>query len=149
MNVAALIEALASNQAEDALRVRFDEEGWSKLSKYFQVVYMQPGLVLMEEGDNARDLYIVIEGNLSVQIRGNPVANLGPGTVVGEGAFFSGGQRSATVLSTEAGVAWRLERDKLDTMAANHARTTLELVSSRASVLAVRMRTALLVGHFA
>jgi CRP/FNR family cyclic AMP-dependent transcriptional regulator len=68
--------------------------------------------------------------------------------VVGEGAFFSGAPRSATVTPTQPGVAWGLSWEKFEAMTQKHPKLSVDLVKGLASVMAIRMREALLVGHF-
>ncbi|HET6827583.1 MAG TPA: hypothetical protein VFH35_02805, partial [Ramlibacter sp.] len=77
------------------------------------------------------------------------VARLRPGMVVGEGTFFSGQPRSATVVPRTAGVAWGLHWDKFDLMSRKQPRLAVDLAKALAAVLAIRMRQAVLVGHFA
>lgn len=59
------------------------------------------GEVLMAEGDPAGDAWIVVTGRLEVSTltggRSTVIAELGPGSVVGEMALLSGSQRSASV----------------------------------------------------
>jgi CRP/FNR family transcriptional regulator, cyclic AMP receptor protein len=88
------------------------------------------------------------DGELQVSIHGCVVATLKPGTVVGEGTFFSGQPRSATVRSSQPGVAWALNWDKFNIMSNKQPRLALDLVRGLAAVLAIRMREAILVGQF-
>jgi CRP/FNR family transcriptional regulator, cyclic AMP receptor protein len=104
--------------------------------------------VLMREGDNDRELYLLAQGELAVQVRGATIATLMPGTVVGEGTFFSGQPRSATIVASTASVAWSLEWDKYEAMAAQYPKLALDLTKGLSAVLAVRMRAAILVGQF-
>ena len=84
-----------------------------------------------------------------MKIRDTTVATLKPGTVVGEGTFFSGHTRSATVAAAGPGVAWALAWERFETMCQHHPRLALGLCRSVAAVMAIRMREAILVGHFA
>jgi CRP/FNR family transcriptional regulator, cyclic AMP receptor protein len=102
----------------------------------------------MREGDCERELFILADGELQVSILGTTIATLRPGSVVGEGTFFSGASRSATVTPSQPGVAWGLNWDKFDAMTTKHPRLAADLVKGLATVLAVRMREALLVGQF-
>jgi CRP/FNR family transcriptional regulator, cyclic AMP receptor protein len=73
---------------------------------------------------------------------------LGPGVVVGEGAFFSGEPRSATVVASSNGIAWALSWEKYEAMSQQYPKLALDLTKGLAAVLAVRMREAILVGQF-
>lgn len=148
MNVRQLVDAIASLDAKDALQCRLGHEGWKLLAPYLAVNFLQPGTVLMKEGDSDRVLYILAEGQLKVQARGHDIALLGPGVVVGEGAFFSGEPRSATILACAPGIAWALSWEKFEVMSQQYPKLALDLTKGLAAVLAVRMRQAILVGEF-
>jgi CRP/FNR family cyclic AMP-dependent transcriptional regulator len=119
------------------------------VAPYLSVRYLRPGEALMNEGEDERELFILADGELDVCIHGNVIAKLPPGAVVGEGTFFSGQPRSATVVPSCPGVAWGLSWEKFDQMAKKQPKLAVDLVKGLAAVLAVRMRQALLVGHFA
>lgn len=149
MKVQQLVEAIGKLDAADALQCKLTPAEWAALAPYLSMRFLRPGEPLMHEGDTERELYILAEGELQVSIQGNVVAHLVPGTVVGEGTFFSGQPRSATVTPSRPGVAWGLHRDRFDVMARKHPQLAIDLLTGLATVLAVRMRSALLVGHFA
>jgi len=52
---------------------------------------------LVEQGDAGDELYLVLDGVLSVGIDGGEVAEIGPGAIVGERALLEGGIRTATL----------------------------------------------------
>jgi CRP/FNR family cyclic AMP-dependent transcriptional regulator len=149
MKVEQLVEALARLDAKDALQCRLTVDEWKALAPHLSVRFLRPGEPLMEEGDSEREFFILAEGELEVSVGGNVIATLVPGTVVGEGTFFSGQPRSATVTPSTPGVAWSLHWDKFDAMSDKHPKLAVHLIKALAAVLAVRMREALLVGHFA
>jgi CRP/FNR family transcriptional regulator, cyclic AMP receptor protein len=148
MNVKQLVEAIAALDAKDALQCRLGLEGWKLLAPFLSVRYLFPGDVLMREGDSDRVLYILAEGQLKVQVKGVDIAFLEPGVVVGEGAFFSGEPRSATILAGVASLAWALSWEKYEAMSHQYPKLALDLTKGLAAVLAVRMREAILVGQF-
>jgi CRP/FNR family transcriptional regulator, cyclic AMP receptor protein len=148
MNVRQLVDAIAALDAKDALQCRLGLEGWKLLAPYLSVIFLQPGRVLIQEGDSDRILYILAEGELTVQVRGTDIASLQPGVVVGEGAFFSGQARSATIMARQNGVAWALSWDQFEAMSQQYPKLALDLTKGLAAVLAVRMREAILVGQF-
>ncbi len=148
MNVRQLVDAIDALDAKDALQCRLGHEGWKLLAPYLSVQFLQHGTVLMREGDSDRVFYILAEGQLKVQARGHDIAILGPGVVVGEGAFFSGEPRSATVLAHAPGIAWALSWEKFEAMSQQYPKLALDLTKGLAAVLAIRMREAILVGQF-
>jgi CRP/FNR family transcriptional regulator, cyclic AMP receptor protein len=148
MKVEQLVQAIDALDATDALQCKLTLEDWKLLAPYLSMRFLKVGDPLMQEGESDRELFILADGELQVSILGNPVATLAPGTVVGEGTFFSGAPRSATVTPSQPGVAWGLKWDKFDALTVKHPRVAVDLVKGLAAVLAVRMREAILVGHF-
>jgi len=52
---------------------------------------------LVEQGEPAKDLYLLLDGVLVVEVDEEEVAEIGPGAIVGELAFLEGGKRTATL----------------------------------------------------
>ncbi|MBI2769111.1 MAG: cyclic nucleotide-binding domain-containing protein [Burkholderiales bacterium] len=148
MNVQQLVDAIAALDATDALQCKLTLDEWKSLAPYLSIRFLKAGDPLMQEGDCERELFILADGELEVTIQGSVIATLKPGTVVGEGTFFSGQPRSATVTPSLPGVAWGLNWEKFDKMALKQPRLAVDLIKGLAAVLAIRMREALLVGQF-
>lgn len=55
------------------------------------------GSVIMEQGDLAREVCIVLDGTVRVSGDGHTIADLGPGEVFGEMGVVTGHHRNATV----------------------------------------------------
>jgi hypothetical protein len=55
------------------------------------------GDVLVEQGAAGDDLYLILDGVLGVEVDGEQVAEMGPGTMLGERASLEGGARTATL----------------------------------------------------
>jgi CRP/FNR family transcriptional regulator, cyclic AMP receptor protein len=148
MKVEQLVEAIGALDATDALQCKLTLADWQLLAPYLSIRFLRVDDPLMQEGDSDRELFILADGELQVTIHGNRIATLKPGTVVGEGTFFSGAPRSATVTPTVPGVAWGLKWERFDAMTNKHPKLAVDLVKGLAAVLAVRMREAILVGQF-
>jgi hypothetical protein len=58
---------------------------------------IDPGEVLVEQGEPSDDLYLLLDGVLGVEVDGDEVAEIGPGAVLGERAVLEGGNRTATL----------------------------------------------------
>jgi Cyclic nucleotide-binding domain len=58
---------------------------------------LEEGEVLVEQGAPGDDLYLLIDGVLAVEVDGEEVAEMGPGTMLGERASLEGGVRTATL----------------------------------------------------
>ncbi len=83
------------------------------------------GTDLVRQGEEGHELYLVLDGMLSVDIDGEAVAEVGPGTILGEMAVVEGGRRTATLRAeTPVKVAVakgdELDRQALVDLAAQH-----------------------------
>jgi hypothetical protein len=58
---------------------------------------VQAGQVLVHEGDPGEEMYLLLDGVLSVEVGGRQLAHLGPGVVVGERALLEQGRRTSTL----------------------------------------------------
>lgn len=91
------------------------------------------GTKLTEEGatvDPERaELYLVLDGMLRVEVGGEPVAEIGPGAVIGERALLEGGVRTSTLVAITpcrlaAASADQIDRDELEQLSTGHRRET-------------------------
>lgn len=63
---------------------------------------LSEGSLLTRQGDPGDELYLVLDGVAVVEVDGRPVAEVGPGAVVGERAILEEGLRTSTVRATTA-----------------------------------------------
>ena len=85
------------------------------------------GGTLVSEGDEGSDVFLVLDGVVSVEVKGTPLGQLGPGAVLGERALIEGGRRTATLRAvTKCRVATingsDLDPEMLTQLAAIHRR---------------------------
>jgi len=85
------------------------------------------GDVLVEQGQEGSDVYLLLDGVLGVEVDGEAVAEMGPGTMLGERASLEGGKRTATLRArTKARVAVvpaeRLAQDQREALASERRR---------------------------
>ena len=110
-----LVQAISQSSAEDSLNNLLSAEQWDLLSSYLLPVALPAGQVLFAQGTTDRTLYLLESGSLSVHFEDEKqrlrLAIVGPGSVVGEGAFFSHLPRSATVQGRLALQALESSRD--------------------------------------
>ena len=59
-----------------------------------------PGEALVKQGDEGRELFLVLDGIVDVEVDGEEVAEIGPGALLGEMALLEGGKRTATLWAT-------------------------------------------------
>jgi len=82
---------------------------------------------LLEQGDPGAELFLLLDGVLTLEVDGEGIAELGPGSVVGERALLEGGLRTSTLRAlTPAKVAVargsEIRPEALRQLAANHRR---------------------------
>jgi hypothetical protein len=83
--------------------------------------------VLVEQGQPGDELYVLLDGVVAVDVDGTPIAELGPGAVLGERATLEGGLRTSTVRClTPCRVAVApvaaIDVERLSALAAGHRR---------------------------
>src|SRR5919106_1356828 len=58
---------------------------------------LDQGETLVQQGEEGRDLFIVLDGLLEVEVDGDIVAQVGPGAILGERALLEGGRRTSSL----------------------------------------------------
>jgi hypothetical protein len=61
---------------------------------------LDAGEPLMTQGEEGQELFLILDGIVDVEVDGEEVAELGPGTLLGEMALLEGGKRTASVYAT-------------------------------------------------
>ena len=82
---------------------------------------------LVTQGEPGSDVYLILDGIFVVEVDGTPVAEIGPGAVVGERAGLVDGKRTATLRAQTAARVAGVPADALDagalgTLAESHRR---------------------------
>jgi flavin reductase (DIM6/NTAB) family NADH-FMN oxidoreductase RutF len=93
------------------------------------------GDLLMQRGERADALYLVLDGNVRVERPGR-MTQMGPGDVVGEVEVLSGGPRTASIYAEGRVRALRLPREALIVALEDDSRAAMALIE----VLASRFR---------
>ncbi|VTU34645.1 MULTISPECIES: Crp/Fnr family transcriptional regulator [unclassified Variovorax] len=142
-NIQDLCRAIAQNTSYDAFVPALNPQQWETFASYLQPSDLAAGQVLIDQGANDRTLFFIESGALSVHLIGDKgqmqLAILNPGSVVGEGAFFSRLPRSANVIATGAARVWRLTPVRFSEMANRQPGLALELTLGLGAVIAKRM----------
>src|SRR6478736_3869484 len=138
-----LCRAIAQNTSYDAFAPALNSLQWETVAAYLQPFDLAAGQVLIDQGANDRTLFFIESGALSVHLIGDrgqmQLAILNPGSVVGEGAFFSRLPRSANVVATGSARVWRLTAIRFAELANRQPAVALELALALGSVIARRM----------
>ena len=90
---------------------------------------LRQGDTLTEQGARGDELYLVLDGMLTVEVDGEAVAEVGPGAILGERAVLEGGTRTSTLRATTpcrvaVAHAEQLDRAALAELSEGHRRET-------------------------
>lgn len=90
------------------------------LESELETVALERGRALVRQGEVADALFIVVSGRFAVTVAGreSPIAEIGPGSPVGEIAFLAGGVRTATVTAARDSLVLKLGREQFDRLCA-------------------------------
>jgi hypothetical protein len=83
---------------------------------------LKPDALLTEQGQPGDEVFLVLDGVLAVDVDGEPLAEFGPGAILGERAVLEGGVRTSTMRAVTKCRVAVARGDQLD-------RTALEQVS--------------------
>lgn len=85
------------------------------------------GDLIVEQGEEGHEMFLLLDGVLRVEVDGEPLAEVGPGAVLGERAIIEGGRRTSTLRAVTAGKlavadADKVDRSALEQLAEDHRR---------------------------
>ncbi len=145
MDIAPLVQAMQTLNAEDAFRPRLTLDQWRVIAPFLTRHEIRSGDLLIKQGDNDRSMYMLAQGSLQVFVSGGPpgssrIAILRAGSVVGEPGLFNDGPRMANVEAMTACEVWALRGPRLEELAQRNPALALELLRAAGNVMAVRMR---------
>ncbi len=143
MSIQNLSRAIAENTSSDAFALTLNVQQWETLVGYLQPIETSVGDVLIEQGTPDRSVFFIESGAISVhRVSSKEVMKLAvlpPGSVVGEGSFFSRQPHSANVVVTGAGRVWRLNAIRFAELSNRQPNMALEVAMALGAVLAKRM----------
>ena len=142
-DVQALVRSAVQNQSGDSFAPNLTPAQWEMLGSYLQPFAVSGGQVLIEQGAEDRTLYIVESGNLTVHYEDSKgrvrLAVVGPGSAVGEGAFFSRQPRSATVQAAAASKIWSLTPLRFSELSKRQPEVAVEIAMALGALVSRRL----------
>ena len=108
------------------------------LSDHLETRFIQRGEALVRQGRPAEAFYLVVSGRFAVTIDGRkePISEIGPNQPIGEIAFLTGGQRTATVTALRDSIVLRLDKQDFDTLSKDNPDIWRSLTTTMADRLA-------------
>ena len=79
-----------------------EDDALTNIAALAAEVSVPEGKELVREGDYSYDVLVIEEGTAKVERGGEPIADLGPGDVIGEMGVLERSQRNATVVATSS-----------------------------------------------
>ena len=138
-----LIKAIEHNHSIDSFTPALSPNQWELLSGYLTPFALNPGQVLIEQGVQDRTFYIVEAGTLSVHYKDDKdrvrIAVVGPGSAVGEGAFFTRLPRNATVQANGPCKMWCLTPIRFTELSNRQPNVALELAMALGALVTRRL----------
>ena len=142
-DIHALSQACAHNHSPDAFQPSLTSAQWEMLGSYLQGFAMSQGQVLIEQSATDRTVYFVEAGGLTVHYEDDKgrlrLASVGPGSAVGEGAFFSRQPRNATVQAAAATKIWSLPPIRFTELSNRQPALALEVAMALGSLVSRRL----------
>lgn len=142
-DIQGLVRAIAYNVSRDSFLPALTPAQWEMLSGYLQPFTLMPGQLLIEQNAIDRTLYLVETGALTVHYEDGQgrirLAEVGPGSVVGEGAFFTRQPRSATVQSNGVTKVWCLTPIRFKELSSREPGVALEWAMALGSLVSRRL----------
>lgn len=91
------------------------------LAEHLDVEDVEPGDVLLREGEPGDTLYLLRVGVVEATAAGRHLGRLRGGDFFGELALYIDGRRHATVTAVEKGTVYRMTSSSFDELKAEHA----------------------------
>lgn len=145
MDIAPLVQAMQTLNAEDAFRPRLTADQWRVIAPFLTRHEIRAGDLLVKQGDADRTMYFLEQGSLQIFVTGGPpgsnrIAILRAGSVVGEPGLFGDSPRMANVEAMTPCTVWALRGPRLEELAQRQPALVLELLRTAGGVMATRMR---------
>lgn len=142
-DIQGLVHACTHNEAVDAFRPALGPKQWEVLGTYLQPFAVTPGQKLIEQNATDRTVYFVETGTLTVHFEDEKnrirLAQVGPGSAVGEGAFFSRQPRNATVQAASACKIWSLTPIRFTELANRQSLIAVEVAMGLGALVSKRL----------
>jgi CRP/FNR family cyclic AMP-dependent transcriptional regulator len=142
-DIQGLVQAVAHNHSNDSFKPNLAPLQWELLGSFMQPFALMQGQVLIEQNALDRTLYLIESGGLTVHYEDSQsrvrLAVVGPGSAVGEGAFFTHLPRNATVQAASSSKLWCLTPIRFTELSHRHPNVALEIALALGSLVSRRL----------
>jgi CRP-like cAMP-binding protein len=142
-DVQGLVKAISNNQSNDSFTPALTPAQWELLGTYMQPFALMQGQVLIEQNADDRAVYLIESGSLTVHYEDDKgrlrLAVVGPGSAVGEGAFFTRLPRTATVQAASPGKIWCITPIRFTELRNRQPAMALEIAMALGSLVSRRL----------
>ena len=141
-DLSSLAQAISSTASADGMQMPLTQAQWEALGQYLVSVDLTAGEVLFAAGAQDRNLFVVESGTLSIHYLDSKekvhLNIVGPGSLIGVGAFFAHRPRRATVQAASSCRLWCLTSLRFAELSQRQPALALALVLAMGQVLAKR-----------
>jgi CRP-like cAMP-binding protein len=142
-DVHGLVQAIAQNDSPEAFRPALNAQQWEILGTYLQPFALSAGQHLIEQNAQDRTVYLVESGTLTVHYEDDKgrlrLAAVGPGSAVGEGAFFTRQPRTASVQAGTPCKIWSLTPIRFTELSNRQPVMALEIAMALGALVSRRL----------
>jgi hypothetical protein len=92
-----------------------------------EIIRLDADQVLVKQGEPGDEVFVLLDGVVAIDVDDEPLAEIGPGAVLGERAMLEGGQRTSTIRAVTpcrvaVAKASQIDRERLARLAEGHRR---------------------------
>jgi len=140
------VATLRAAENDDHLHLaHWSDADWSLLLAATKRHHLSAGETLIRRGNADRDLYLLLRGEVEVMAHSDDgigfgrVARVGPGSVVGEQAFFDGRPRTAGAWSLDGCEVAGVTPERFAAFAKAHPALACDVLFALGRILALRL----------
>jgi len=119
-----------------------DYEHLLELEAIMSTEIFQAGECIIQEGEEGKAMYVMVEGKAKVSKSKKPIDELMPGDHFGEMSMFFKGTRTASVHALEETICLSLDNKRLNSILEEKSELSYRLLNSFVKVLALRLSQA-------
>jgi CRP-like cAMP-binding protein len=145
--IASFLAGSSLAPGSDVLRLPdWRDEDWKRLFHFTSIRGVKAGDALIRPGEPDQTLYFVLSGEVEVIVRSGDglsmgrAALVGPGSVLGELAFFDGGPRSAGAWAVRDCEVAAMTPDQYTAFEENSPALARRMLFALGRILAIRLR---------